>query len=134
MENMTLNNLNPELKFRVLIVEDNEPVRQSMRRSLKRNGYEVMEAANGKEAISIIEKLSPDIVVTDILMPEMDGLEFIRWLSKSRPDVPVIVLTEYVDPIYLEAAMQLGASVRLHKPFKEEQLMSAIVKVLQKNK
>ena len=78
---------------KILIIEDDDAVRHSIRRTLERNGYEVIVASDGKIALNVIEQQTPDAVLTDIFMPDMDGLEFIRKIVKSKPDIPVIAMT-----------------------------------------
>ena len=78
----------------------------------------------------MIEQQAPDAVLTDIFMPEMDGLEFIRKIMKSKPDMPVVAMTGSIETCFLEAALQFGAVYGLYKPFKPEELLSTVQKVL----
>ncbi|MAS56236.1 MAG: DNA-binding response regulator, partial [Pimelobacter sp.] len=77
----------------MLVVDDDKAVRESLRRSLEFNGYEVHLAADGAEALAGIGSLSPDVVVMDVMMPRLDGLETTRALRSAGNDVPIIVLT-----------------------------------------
>jgi two-component system, OmpR family, response regulator MprA len=78
---------------RVLVVDDDRAVRESLRRSLEFNGYAVALAADGAEALASISGSVPDVVVMDVMMPRLDGLEATRALRKAGNDVPILVLT-----------------------------------------
>lgn len=82
---------------KILIIEDDDAARHSIRRTLERNGYEVIVTPDGKIGLNMIEQQAPDAVLTDIFMPEMDGLEFIRKIMKSKPDMPVIAMTGSIE-------------------------------------
>ncbi len=117
---------------RVLIIDDIAEARATIREMLERGGYEVIEASNGKEGLRMIEELAIDVVVTDILMPEMEGLETTRHLAKHKAHLPVIAITGSIESPYLEAALAFGAVDALHKPFKQSQLLAAVGKALQR--
>ncbi len=97
---------------------------------LQRGGYEVIEAANGKEGQILVEQHAPDVVVTDIFMPEMEGLETIKQIVKTRPHLPVIAVTASMTKPYLLAALKFGAISGLFKPFMQAELLSAVRKAL----
>ncbi len=82
-----------ESKPRVLVVDDDRAVRDSLRRSLEFNGYEVLLAADGAEGLVAIGSQHPDVVVIDVMMPRLDGIETTRALRAAGNDVPVLVLT-----------------------------------------
>jgi CheY-like chemotaxis protein len=115
---------------KVLIIEDVEGARNSIRRTLERNGYEVCWACDGKKGLEMIERHVPDLVITDIFMPEMDGLETIQHIVKSKPDLPVIAITGYIETPFLTMALQFGAVFGLYKPFEKEDLLLAVRKAL----
>ncbi len=81
------------MQARVLVVEDDEAVRMLLVRSLRRRGCDVDEAADGIQALACVEEAVPEVVVTDMAMPNLDGLGLLRSLRESHPDLPVIVLT-----------------------------------------
>ncbi len=116
----------------ILIIDDVDEVRDTIREMLERGGYEVIEASNGKEALKMIEQHKPKVVVTDILMPEMDGLETIRNIVKNKPQLPVVAFTASENTPYLQTALKFGAVCGLHKPFKQAELLSAIQRALEK--
>ena len=115
----------------VLIIDDIEATRETIREMLERGGYDVLEAAHGKAGLKIMQEHEPDIVVTDILMPEMEGLETIRTLRKNKPHLPIIAITAATDTPYLQFALKFGVVCGLYKPFKQSELLYSIEKILQ---
>ncbi len=104
----------------VLIVDDDDAVRRVLRRVLEADGYDVVDCANGREAMLAMEQRRPDLVITDVYMPEMDGIEFLVRLREDDPDLPVLAVSggslapaDFV----LEDASQLGANAILTKPY-----------------
>lgn len=112
--------------FRILIVDDQARARQSMKALLttKFPHAEIFEAANGAEAIRVFEELRPDIVLMDVLMPEMDGLTCTRLIRAISPRVPLIVLSMYTD--YKESALAAGADAFVSKGDPPEQLLKIL--------
>lgn len=105
--------------FHILLVDDDSDMRTSLRRVLERAGHTVVEARNGKEAILLMKNGGVTLVITDIIMPESEGLELTLKVRRSHPGVPVIVISggARVDPgIYLDMAKQAGAVRVYHKP------------------
>lgn len=91
------------------------------------SGHEVAWARNGKEATALLKGGAAfDLVVTDILMPDMDGLESIQYLKRERPGLPVIAMTGQINTPYLRAATLFGAKATLNKPFSLKELRDAI--------
>jgi len=95
----------------VLLVEDNQTFRMAVLAALQRRGYAVTYAANGSEALKILETQRPDIVILDLVMPDMDGLTVLRRmrLSPALADVPVIVLAGMISENQMLRAKELGA-------------------------
>ncbi len=116
---------------KILVIDDLDEARVAIAEMLTREGYEVIDAANGKEGLKMVEKHAPDVVVSDILMPEMDGIGFLREIRKSKPHLPVIAFTASFDLPYLKAAQTLGAVHVLHKPFLQAEIVSAVREALQ---
>jgi len=112
-----------------LIVDDDPYIREELRDALAAWGYAVVEAANGKEALKAVGKAVPDIVVTDLMMPEMDGIELILKLRAAHPTLRIIALSGgdaggYMG--YLDAAGKLGANQTVSKPVDFAALRKAI--------
>lgn len=110
----------------ILIAEDDPGVRHLIRRSLEQAGYSVAEATNGAEAIRAVHAAPFDLVITDILMPETDGLEAIVHLRKRTPGLKVIAISGYENALFLADARGLGATRVLTKPFKPGDLLTLV--------
>ena len=115
----------------VLVVEDSHPTRELVMRILKREGYDVMGAANGLEALDSIQRESPDLVLLDIMMPGMDGMTMLQEL-RDNPDtreLPVILLTALSDESRLSRARELGVREYLVKTrFSYDELLEHVNK------
>lgn len=106
----------------ILIVDDEENARLGLSKLLAHEGYEVASAANGQEALEYLRRSKVQLVISDINMPGMNGLLFLRELSRNYPSLHVIMITAYGGvESYLEA-MNYGAFEYLHKPVKLEEL------------
>lgn len=115
---------------RILVVDDEENAREALSKILAYDGYEVSSAANGVEALNYLRSKVVELIITDINMPEMNGLTFLRELNRSYPDSNVIMLTAYGEvESYLEA-MNLGAFEYINKPIKYDELKKVINKIL----
>jgi len=112
--------------LRILIVDDQPRARQSLKALLatKFQLAETCEAANGKEAIRCVDECQPDIVVMDVRMPEMDGIEATRLITTKSVPVPVVVLSMY--PEYQESALAAGAKAFITKGDPPEHLLEAL--------
>ena len=106
----------------VLIVDDDKQVREQLHGSLEEAGYRVLEAADGRQAMAQISAHPVKLVISDLFMPEKDGMELIRELRKSRPEVKILALSGAMGGSYLKLASTLGADVVLPKPFLQEQI------------
>lgn len=115
---------------KILVIDDVAFARNAIALMLKSNGYDVYEAENGREGLDFINSVNPDAVLTDILMPEMEGLETIREIALAQPDIPVIAMTGAAGLHYLDVAMKLGAITYLEKPFRQAHLIYKISSVL----
>ncbi len=111
---------------KILIIEDAEGARNSIRRTLEVSGYEVVTANDGKEGLAIINSDPPDLIITDIVMPEVDGLQIIRSIARRKPDLPIIAITAYVGTHFMTVAKQFGARYGLYKPFDPDELLAVV--------
>ncbi len=120
--------------FKILIVDDEFIIRQGIKHLLdwEAHGYEIIgEASNGKEALEIIEEVTPDIILTDIVMPVMDGIELTKEIRKKNNDIKIIILSGYSDFDYVKNTFQNGASDYLLKPtLNPKELLEILEKVL----
>jgi two-component system chemotaxis response regulator CheY len=117
---------------KILAVDDSPSMRQMVKLTLGGAGYEVMEAGNGAEGLTKAKTTTVDMVVTDLNMPVLDGLGFIRELRKlpSYRGVPILFLTTESNPEMKKQAKEAGATGWITKPFQQVQLVSVVKKVL----
>ncbi len=113
---------------RVLIVDDEQNLRKVLAATLQREGYEVTVCSDGVEAMEAIERDGADVIVTDLVMPKMDGLSLLRRVVSAHPDVPVIVITAHGRIDKAVEAMKAGAFDFLAKPFENRDLKELIAK------
>jgi two-component system response regulator MprA len=118
--------------MRVLVVDDDPAVRESLRRSLEFNGYEVELAADGEQALRAIADSRPDAVVLDVMMPNLDGLATCRALRAAGDDVPVLMLTARDEVADRVAGLDAGADDYLPKPFALEELLARLRALLRR--
>jgi len=116
---------------RILVVDDEARVRQFIRLNLELEGFEVFEASNGLEALQKVKELLPDLVILDVMMPEMDGFETLEMIREVS-NVPVIMLTVRADESDKVRGLELGADDYVTKPFSPRELVSRIRAVLRR--
>ena len=113
----------------ILVIDDDDQFRGMLRQTLEHAGYEVMDASNGKEGIRVFRENPADLVITDIIMPEKEGIETIRELKREFPDVKIIAISGggRIGPVsYLKMAKGLGAQRTLTKPLEREELLRVV--------
>jgi DNA-binding response OmpR family regulator len=115
----------------VLVVDDEPIVREVVVRYLEREGYATLEADDGNDARSLLERESPDLVVLDVMLPGADGLELCRWI-RSRSQVPVIMLTARGEEADRIVGLELGADDYVTKPFSPRELAARVRTVLRR--
>ena len=113
---------------RVLVVDDEESLRLVLKTFLKRHGYEVEVAANGEEALALVESFGPDFVLTDVRMPKMGGLDLMSTLRAKGDPATVLVMSAYGNVELAIEAMKAGAYDYVQKPFKNEEVLLALRK------
>jgi len=117
----------------ILVVDDDEMMRTFIKELLQIHDYKITEAANGKEGLKEFRENTPDLVITDIIMPEMEGISFIRELRAYNKAVPIIAMTGNVHgrmEEFLDISTQLGADEILRKPVKTQEFLDAINKLI----
>ena len=110
---------------RILIVDDNADLRSMLRLCLEADGFEVDVAANGQHALDVLSQRPADVVVTDLFMPDQDGIETILEVRKRYPDVRIVAMSGWTSTEgsdYLRVAREIGALETLRKPFDPRQL------------
>jgi len=113
-----------------MVVDDEESVRDSFQQILTPAGYRVIPVASGKQALRILGAERLDLVVTDLVMPDLDGLELIQSIRRDHPGVKIIAVSGAFGGQYLRAAEFLGADASLMKPVGAERLRRTIQQVL----
>lgn len=116
------------MSSKVLVVDDTPSIRELIANYLRKSGYEVTEAKDGKDALSKALDNPPDIIVTDVVMPEMNGFELCRSLKKNpaMKNLRIVVCTSKNQDIDRLWGMKQGADIYLTKPFTEAEIMEAI--------
>ncbi|HJV64761.1 MAG TPA: sigma-54 dependent transcriptional regulator [Geomonas sp.] len=120
--------MDDKVQLKVLYVEDEPSLRERIGIVLEMNFSQVFTAANGAQAVELFSRELPDVVVSDIMMPVMDGLEMTRRIREINPDIPVIFSTAFTETGYLLKAIELGVSGYLRKPLDCRELVAAIGK------
>ena len=119
---------------RILIIDDDGPVRLILRKALESDGYEVMDAPNGKVGIELFKEERADLIICDLIMPEKEGIETIMELRRGFPEVKIIAISgggRGAPDQYLSSAKRLGANATMTKPFEREELLEAVRKLLE---
>ncbi|MBA4494024.1 response regulator [Paenactinomyces guangxiensis] len=115
---------------KVLVVDDQYGIRLLLKEVFSGDHIDIFQAANGKQALEIIRKEKPDLILLDMKMPGMDGLEILRRLRKIDPGTKVIMMTAYGELDMVAEASRLGALSHFTKPFDIEELRSEVMKQL----
>lgn len=113
-------------KNKVLIVDDQNGIRVLLTEVFSSEGYHTFQASNGKLALDIVNKESPDLVLLDMKIPGMDGLEILKHIKKINPDIKVIMMTAYGELDMIKEATESGALMHFTKPFDIDELRNAV--------
>lgn len=124
----------PESSKKILIVDDDQILLDMLIETLDALGYQAQGAKNGEEALKKIDTEEFDLVITDIRMPKMDGIAFLKTLKEKKPKLPVIMITGFSLAYTQQRAIQEGADGYLVKPFKIEKIEELVKNLLQENK
>ena len=115
----------------ILIVDDEPQMRRLLVRVLNGAGHNVHEAENGQDGIRLFRRIRPVLVITDIVMPDMEGIEMIRELRQEAPALPILAISGGGPPLYLRAATDLGATAALAKPFDTTELLAIVGRLIE---
>lgn len=119
---------------KILIIDDEQDILLMLRKMLERKGFDIDMASNGVEGIKCMRKYEPDLVITDIIMPEKEGLETIREMIKIKADLKIIAMSgggKVSAESYLKIAGMFGASKALTKPFSMKEMLGAVTELLE---
>jgi CheY-like chemotaxis protein len=117
----------------ILIIDDDDLFRGMTKKLLEKSGYTVAEASDGQSGLKVAAEMSPDLIVTDIIMPNMDGLETITALRKNEPTMKIIAVSgggRIASTCYLPTAKVMGAHKSFDKPFDHNEFLEAIKELL----
>src|SRR5579864_5608213 len=117
---------------KILVIDDEADMRFAVRMLLERSGHSVMEAENGEDALAKIDEGKPDLVLLDMRLPGMDGIQILQKVREKQKDLPIIMVTGYGNVELAEQALKLGADHYLSKPFHNKELIDVIQQVLEK--
>jgi DNA-binding response OmpR family regulator len=115
----------PDMSRTILVVDDDPKIRQMLTINLSQEGYQVVTAVNGRDALFVARDQKPDVIILDLMMPEMGGYEFVRTYSKEA-DTPIIMLTAKVEESDKILGLELGADDYMTKPFSVKELIARI--------
>lgn len=119
----------------ILVIDDNDDIRGLLSLVLQKEGYEVLEAAGGSEALIKINESKPDLILLDVMMPGLSGLEVLATIRESREkkisQVPVIMITAKSTIDDIDAAIELGANSYIVKPFRPANLVEKVSEIFQ---
>ncbi len=118
------------MSHRLLIIEDEDTLCESLRRVFQREGYEVDIAFDAESALELVKNKSFDLVITDVILPGISGIEFIKRYKKINPGFKVIVMTAYSSTVTAEDAIDAGACDYLIKPIMHDEIKQAVKKAL----
>lgn len=119
------------MNVRILVVDDDEKILQSIKDVLEHRQYEICIAKTGREGLKQFEMVNPNLVITDIIMPDMEGIELIKSIKKKNKNIPIIAMSgDIVGQRFLRASRLLGAIDTLQKPFTGKQLEEKISSAL----
>jgi DNA-binding response OmpR family regulator len=122
--------MNKRIIKRILVVDDESSLTNMLHLVLTKEGYEVATAKDGREGLRVFESIKPDLVITDIVMPDIEGIEFIRILMKKMKGFPIIVMSgNAVGKRFLNTARIFGVRAALQKPFMIQELKETIYRV-----
>ncbi|ADU32332.1 response regulator [Evansella cellulosilytica] len=119
------------MKKKLLIVDDQFGIRVLLNEVFEKDGYKTMQASNGKQALKIVEEEEPELILLDMKIPGMDGLEILREIKKMDVKSDVIMMTAYGELEMINEAMQLGALTHFAKPFDIDEVRDEVRKYLE---
>ena len=120
----------------IMVIDDDSDVRELVCRMLEQDGYAAIPAEGGRQALAQLSACAPDLVITDVVMPEVDGFEVLLKLRLAAPQIGVLVMSgggRIAPDLYLETARRLGAQAVLCKPFTRAEMLDAVRQALPKH-
>jgi len=121
--------MNEQDKLRIIITDDSRLLRKKLREELEKLNCEVIEAVNGREAITFVLEQEPDGIILDIVMPVVGGIEALEFIREVAPDVPVVMLSSMNTPQKLMQCLKMGAIDFINKPYTKEQINQVVERI-----
>ena len=121
--------MNEQDKLRIIITDDSRLLRKKLREELEKLNCEVIEAVNGREAITFVLEQEPDGIILDIVMPVVGGIEALEFIREVAPDVPVVMLSSMNTPQKLMQCLKMGAIDFINKPYTKEQIAQTVGRI-----
>ncbi len=118
------------MKGKLLIVDDQFGIRILLNEIFQKEGYKTFQAANGQQALEIVRKHSPELVLLDMKIPGMDGIEILKRMKEIEPEIRVIIMTAYGELDMIQEAKDLGALTHFAKPFDIDDIREAVRKYI----
>ena len=115
-----------DVAHRILIIEDEAVIRKAIRMACEKEGYEVVEAENGSEGLYLSESSRPDLILLDVMLPDISGFDVCREVRKSGSAVPIIILSAKTDEIDIVVGLEIGTDDYITKPFRARELLARI--------
>ncbi len=118
---------------KILVIDDEPVIRILLRQLFEQAGYEVLDACDGKQGVACFKNQNPDLVITDLIMPEEEGLEAIKQIKQLKPDAKIIAISGGgvgSAQIYLDLAKRMGAQHTFEKPFDAKQVLATVQALL----
>lgn len=119
-------------KVRILVVDDEQVIREGVDRALSKRGYEVVKAEDGNRGLELLQEFDFDIVLTDLMMPGLDGFQVLEWIRENQPHIQVIVITGFATVTKAVTAMKQGAFDFVGKPFTPDYIRVVVDKAIEK--
>lgn len=113
----------------ILIVDDAAFSRRMIRKFLQADGYEILEAVNGREGLEMVGTHNPDCILLDLLMPDVNGFEFLKILQEQGAKIPTIIISADIQDSSRNQGLELGATAFINKPPKQEELRKTVQQV-----
>jgi CheY-like chemotaxis protein len=114
----------------ILIIDDSSYMRSRIRGALNAEGYDILEAENGYKGLQMIREHSPNCIILDLILPEVNGLKILKALYDQKTEIPVVVVTADIQESVREQCLELGAKAFINKPPKEDELRNTIKNIL----
>ena len=118
---------------KILIVDDEQPIRTLLEYNLKQAQYETISAADGEEAVQQAESEKPDLILLDLMLPKMDGIDVCKTLRQRGVDIPIIMLTAKGDELDKVLGLEIGADDYMTKPFSPREVVARVKAVLRRS-